>query len=90
MNLNIDWTVIGIIASFIVLLYAFGKLLLKPLRGLLHVIGSALLGGSFIGIVNLIGAGLNFYIPPNPVTYLIAGLLGLPGLIVLYLSGLVL
>jgi inhibitor of the pro-sigma K processing machinery len=62
--------VIGIVILFILL-----KILKWPIKILLNGIFGVIL----LYIVNLVGAGFNFYIGINVVTALIAGILGVPG-----------
>ncbi|MDS0527243.1 pro-sigmaK processing inhibitor BofA family protein [Clostridium sp. SHJSY1] len=66
--------IIGIVVLYLVL-----KLFKWPLKILLN----GIFGVVLLYIVNLIGAYFNFYIGINLVTALIAGTLGIPGVIVL-------
>ncbi|MBW6411521.1 pro-sigmaK processing inhibitor BofA family protein [Clostridium weizhouense] len=63
----------------IVLLFLIVKLLKWPLK----VILNGVLGVIILYIVNLVGANFNFTLPINPITALIAGFLGIPGVIAL-------
>lgn len=63
----------------IVILFLLIKLLKWPMKILIN----GILGVVILYIVNLIGTSFNFSLAINPVTALIAGFLGIPGVIVL-------
>lgn len=63
----------------IVLLFLIVKLLKWPLK----VILNGILGVIILYVVNLVGVNFNFTLPINPITALIAGFLGIPGVIAL-------
>ncbi len=74
-----------VIAYFVgvFLLYVIGRLLLIPLRIIFNLMVNAVIGGAMLLIVNLIGGIWGIFIGINPITALIAGLLGIPGVILL-------
>lgn len=74
-----------VIAYFIgvILLYVIGRLLLIPIRIIFNLIVNAVIGGAMLLVVNLIGSFWGVTIGINPITALIAGLLGIPGVILL-------
>lgn len=74
-----------VIAYFIgvILLYIIGRLLLIPIRIIFNLIVNAVIGGAMLLIVNLIGSFWGVTIGVNPITALVAGLLGVPGVILL-------
>lgn len=76
-NLNFDLIMYGVIG--VVILYIILKLFKWPLKLLLNGISGVIL----LYIVNSIGAIYNFHIGINLVTALVAGILGIPGVIVL-------
>mgnify|MGYP000569065181 CR=1 FL=1 len=55
------------------------RLLLAPLKLIARVIVNGLVGGLILWGVNLAGNYLGFHLPLNPITALIAGFLGIPG-----------
>ncbi|MFO8059883.1 MAG: pro-sigmaK processing inhibitor BofA family protein [Bacillota bacterium] len=67
----------------LLLLYVVVRLLYLPLRGLLLVLYNGLIGGAALWLINLVGSYVGLHIAINPLTALIAGLLGLPGVVVL-------
>jgi inhibitor of the pro-sigma K processing machinery len=77
---------INVIAAYIfglILLYIIGRVFLKPLKFILKLIYNALLGGILLLLVNLPIGFLGIHIGINPITALVAGLLGVPGVIFL-------
>lgn len=67
----------------VLIVFAFGKAMLLPLKVILRLVINGVLGGIAILIINLIGAPLGFTISLNIFSALVAGILGLPGIILL-------
>ncbi len=67
----------------VLIVFAFGKAMLLPLKIILRLVINGILGGIAIIIINLIGAPLGFTISLNVFSALVAGILGLPGIILL-------
>jgi inhibitor of the pro-sigma K processing machinery len=67
----------------ILIVLALGKVLLLPMKVILRLIINGLLGGLAIFLINLLGQPIGFFIPLNIVSALVAGILGLPGIILL-------
>lgn len=63
----------------VLIVFAFGKAMLLPLKILLRLVINGILGGIAIIIINLIGAPLGFTISLNLFSAFVAGVLGLPG-----------
>ena len=61
------------------------KLFAAPLKFILKLFVNALLGGIALIIINFIGQYFGFYINLNFVTAFVAGVLGLPGIAVLFI-----
>lgn len=78
-----DWTILAAYAFGLFLLYGLAKVLLVPVRLLGRLIGNAILGGLMIGVVDLAGMFLGLFIPINPLSALVVGFLGIPGVILL-------
>lgn len=70
-------------AGGLVLLYLVGWLLLVPLKIVWRFIYNGIIGGIVLWILNLIGGFFGFTLPLNPLTALIVGFLGVPGVILL-------
>lgn len=67
----------------ILLLYAVARLLLGPLRLVGKLIWNALLGGALLYVLNLLGDKIGITLPLNPISALVVGFLGIPGVILL-------
>lgn len=67
----------------IVALLGAGRFLLTPVGLMVRLAFSGALGLALLYIVNLVGRFVGFHIGWNPVTGLIAGLLGMPGVLLL-------
>ncbi|MCG0239800.1 MAG: pro-sigmaK processing inhibitor BofA family protein [Firmicutes bacterium] len=59
--------------------------LVEPLRYLGLLAGRMALGYLCLWALNLVGLAAGFHLPLNPVTGLVVGVLGLPGLATVYL-----
>lgn len=75
-------TVLGVLFG-IFLLFLVGQALWGPLRFLLRLVWRLVLGGACLVLLNLGTQGLGWGIGINPLSLLTAGLLGLPGLVLL-------
>jgi inhibitor of the pro-sigma K processing machinery len=80
-----DWNVIIAFVFGIFLIFLIGKLFLMPIKLVFRLVYNAIIGGIMLWIVNFIGGHFGFTIAINPLTALIAGFLGLPGVILLIL-----
>ncbi|NMA61478.1 MAG: SigmaK-factor processing regulatory BofA [Firmicutes bacterium] len=78
-----DFLVIIAYVTGVLFLYALGKMLLIPLRVIFNLIVNAVIGGGVLLVLNLIGGFWGFTVGVNPITALIVGLLGVPGVILL-------
>ncbi|MDR3566366.1 MAG: pro-sigmaK processing inhibitor BofA family protein [Negativicutes bacterium] len=84
-GLNWDVNVIIAFAFGILLIFLIGRLFLLPIQLILRLIYNAVIGGMMLWVVNFIGGYFGFAIAINPITALIAGILGIPGVILLIL-----
>lgn len=76
-----------IIAAYLfglVLLYLLARLLYVPLRYIGRLLMNALIGLLLLILFNALGSFVGLYVALNPVTALIVGFLGIPGVIVLF------
>lgn len=67
----------------IVLIYFIGKVFVIPVRFIWKFIYNGLIGGIMLWLVNFVGSYIGFEIGINIVTALIAGFLGIPGVVLL-------
>ena len=72
-------------AVALLLMYALGWLLFVPLKYLWKLILNGVLGGLLLVVINLVGGLFGVTLAINPVTALIAGFLGIPGVSLLFL-----
>lgn len=80
-----EYNVIFAYVFGIVLLYVVGRMFLMPIKLIFRLIYNALIGGAMLWALNFVGLHIGFMIAINPITALIAGFLGLPGVILLIL-----
>lgn len=80
-----EYNVIFAYVFGIVLLYVVGRMFLMPIKLIFRLIYNALIGGAMLWALNFVGLHIGFTIAINPITALIAGFLGLPGVILLIL-----
>ncbi|MDN5344351.1 MAG: inhibitor of the pro-sigma processing machinery [Clostridia bacterium] len=78
----------GVFLLFLV--YLLGSILLKPLKLVFKIIINSFFGLLLLWAFNFFGSYFHFFIPLNWLTVLIAGFLGLPGLVLLIFLRLVL
>ena len=69
----------------IILIYVVGRIFVMPIKFIFKLIYNGLIGGIMLWVLNLLGSYIGFTIGINPLTALIAGFLGLPGLFLLIL-----
>jgi len=78
---------IPVLSAFIfgmIILYIVGRVLFVPLKIVFRLIINGLVGGLFLWIMNIVGGVFGLYIAINPITALVAGLLGIPGIVLLF------
>lgn len=76
----------GIIVAFIiglVLIYVVGKIFVVPLKLIGKLFMNAIIGGILLWVIDYFGSYIGMRIPINPITALIAGVLGVPGIVLL-------
>ncbi|MGI6038507.1 MAG: pro-sigmaK processing inhibitor BofA family protein [Limnochordia bacterium] len=78
-----DMTVVVAYFFGLLLLYFLARLLLIPLRLAFRLVINGLLGGFLLWLFNLVGMIFGLYLPINPITALVAGFLGIPGIVLL-------
>lgn len=67
----------------LILLYVIGSILLIPLKVIIKLVYNGLIGGILLWLLNFVGQYFGLYIAINPITALVAGFLGIPGIVVL-------
>ncbi|ABR50840.1 sigmaK-factor processing regulatory BofA [Alkaliphilus metalliredigens QYMF] len=81
--MGFELSVILAYAIGLILLYVVGWILLIPIKWLVKLIWNGIIGGIMLLMLNFIGGFWGIYLAINPVTALITGLLGVPGVILL-------
>ncbi|MEL7563995.1 MAG: pro-sigmaK processing inhibitor BofA family protein [Dehalobacterium sp.] len=77
------WQIILIGAVALLLLYPAIKFLLTPVRLAIKLLVHAGMGFIILWLINTFGGPLGFFLPINTVTIIVAGFLGIPGIILL-------
>lgn len=80
-----NFSVVLAYAFGLMLLYLIGMLLVIPIKIIIKLIINGILGGVTLLLVNLIGGLFGLHIVINPINALIAGFLGIPGVILLFI-----
>ena len=75
-------------AGVIILIFIVGKLFVWPIKLVLKLLASSLIAGAAIMLINTAGTGLGIAIPLNVLNALTAGVLGIPGLVMLLIFSL--
>ena len=71
-------------AGAVLLLFLLGKIFLWPLKLILKLVVSSVIGGVILLAVNLVAGAVGLVlIPLNLITALVVGILGIPGVILL-------
>ncbi len=81
--MHIDYAAVLAYAFGLLLLYIVGRVLIMPLKIVVKLIYNALIGGVVLLILNFIGGYIGLHIALNPVTALLVGFLGVPGVVML-------
>ena len=83
MGSSADFSVLLAYAFGLLLLYIVGWLLVMPLKFILRLLYNGIIGGLMLWVLNLVGGFFNVGVAINPITALIAGFLGIPGVLLL-------
>ncbi len=68
----------------IVMIMIIGKIFVIPLRKILKLILNSIIGAVLIYIINIVGSNFNFHIGLNWWTIVCSGILGVPGVILIF------
>ncbi|WP_053954903.1 pro-sigmaK processing inhibitor BofA family protein [Inediibacterium massiliense] len=83
MGMGIELNILLAYAFGLILLYILGYILLIPIKLIMKFIYNGIVGGIMLVVLNFIGSFLNLHIGINPLTALVAGFLGVPGVILM-------
>jgi inhibitor of the pro-sigma K processing machinery len=81
--MGVEISIILAYAFGLILLYMLGWILLVPIKFLTKLIWNGILGGLLLLLVNWVGQFWGINLSINPITALVAGFLGIPGVILL-------
>ena len=90
MDMNMEIGILLAYAFGILVLYIVGYLFLVPVKFLMKLIVNSVLGGLALLLMNWIGGIWGFQIPLNLLSALCIGAFGIPGLLLVFLLGLLL
>ena len=77
-------SVVGYVLGLIIL-FVVTKIFFKPIRFFAKLVANSILGAFVLWLLNLLSPILSIHIGINPITSLVTGLLGLPGICLLLL-----
>lgn len=83
LGIGLEVNVIFAYVFGLILLYLVGWLLIIPLKHILKLIINGIIGGIVLVILNFFGKFIGIAIGINPITALVVGVLGVPGIILL-------
>ncbi len=83
--MGLEINIILAYAVGLILLYVFGWILLIPLKWIIRLIFSSILGGIMLFLLNLVGDIWGIGLAINPISAIVVGILGMPGIILLLL-----
>jgi inhibitor of the pro-sigma K processing machinery len=69
----------------LVLIFVLCRIFIKPIKWMLHLLVNAAIGGLFLAAVNFAGGFAGITVVISPLSALLAGLLGVPGVFLVIL-----
>lgn len=81
----LEWKLVIVALAGLFGFYLVGSVLFRPLRFLIRLAAWALAGGVLLAAINALAGQSGFHIAINPATILTAGILQLPGVVLLVL-----
>ena len=82
-NMGTEMGVFLTFGGMLILIFLFGRALLVPLKIILKLILSSVIGAILIVVINIAGAGFGIAVPVNVITAVTVGVLGIPGAVML-------
>ena len=80
---HVDLASIVAVVAAIALIYIIGRVLVMPLKVISKLVINGVVGAILLFLLNAVGGMIHINIAINPITALIAGFLGIPGIILL-------
>ena len=81
--MHMDYAAVLAYALGLLLLYIVGKVLFIPFKIVAKLVYNAIIGGVVLLILNFFGGYIGLHIALNPVTAIVVGFLGVPGIVML-------
>lgn len=81
MDFGMEVSIFLAYAAGLMAIYFLGKLLIVPIKTILKLMLNSIIGGVILMLINTFGAGLGIFLPVNLITAVIAGVLGVPGIV---------
>ena len=75
--------IVGVVAVLLI-----AKVLVMPVKFFYKIITNSLFGGELLLVINYIGANWNFNIETTPLVAIITAVLGIPGVVIMFLYNL--
>ncbi len=79
--MHFDITSILAYAASLLLLFVFCRVFIKPIKWMLKLLINGILGGLILAAVNFAGGFAGITVIINPLSSILSGLLGVPGVI---------
>lgn len=79
--MHFDMTSIMAYVTGLVLVFVFCRIFIKPIKWMIKLLINGILGGLILAAVNFVGGFAGITVIINPLSALISGLLGVPGVI---------
>ncbi|MCT4605506.1 MAG: pro-sigmaK processing inhibitor BofA family protein [Marinisporobacter sp.] len=83
MGIGIELNIILAYAFGLILLYILGYILLIPIKWIIKLVYNGIIGGVILLLLNLVGGFFHVHIAINPITALVVGFLGVPGVMLM-------
>lgn len=83
MPTGMELTIIGAYIFGLILLFIIGYFLIIPIKFILRLVINGIIGGIVLLILNFVGGFFGISIGINPITALIVGFLGVPGILLI-------
>lgn len=81
-----DYYILGAFGLGLILIFVIGKTMLVPFKLITKLLMNAVAGGIALWLINYVGNYISLHIPINPITALVAGFLGIPGIVLLIVA----
>ncbi len=83
--MGLELKIILAYAIGLILLYVIGWIIMIPLKWIIRLVWNSILGGIMLFVINLVGSIWGIHLAINPYSAAIVGVLGVPGIILLFL-----